>query len=81
MDPRKLEREVLILQRCNLETLALIRAWVGEPDAAVDGLVGLKNLPSGPDYGQLRYDPAWGVLRGRPDFQAMLGQMEPRMDL
>ncbi|MBE7211520.1 MAG: hypothetical protein INR65_10925 [Gluconacetobacter diazotrophicus] len=61
-------------------TLALIRAWVGEPDAAMNDLAGLRNLPSGPDYGQLRYDPAWSVLRGRPDFQAMLGQMEPRME-
>ena len=60
-------------------TLALICAWVGEPEAAMDHLSALKRMPGGPDHGQLRYDPAWSVLRERKDFQTMLTQLEPRM--
>ena len=62
-----------------LSALALISAWAGEPEAAMDGLTALKTMPGGPDYGQLRYDPMWNALRGRQDFQAMLGQLDPRL--
>ncbi len=58
--------------------LALICAWVGEPDAAMKHLIFLKDKFGGPDYGQLRYDPVWSALRERQDFQAMLTEMEPR---
>ncbi len=60
-----------------LGTLALIDAWVDEPGAAMDLLITLQGIHGGPDYGQLRYDPAWNALRGRKDFQSMLVQMDP----
>ncbi len=62
-----------------LGTLALIHAWVGEPDAAMGLLTRLKFLPGGPDYGQLRFDPVWGPLRERGDFKSMLAGQEPRL--
>ncbi len=64
-----------------LGTLSLIYAWTNEPGSAMEYLVRLQDLPAGPDYGQLRFDPAWGILRGRQDFAAMLVQMEPKPGL
>ncbi len=60
-----------------LGTLAMLETWAGEADAAVEHLKTLQDTPGGPDYGQLRYDPAWGEVRGRADFQAMLARLEP----
>ena len=60
-----------------LGILALICTWTGEPETAMQHLARLRELPAGPDYGQLSFDPAWGALRGRQDFAAMLTQMKP----
>jgi tetratricopeptide (TPR) repeat protein len=55
-----------------LASLALIYAWTGEPDLALEQLSVLSKVPGGPDYGQLRYDPAWDALRGDPRFTTIL---------
>jgi hypothetical protein len=47
-------------------------AWSGEPNLALDQLTILSNVPGGPDYGQLRYDPAWDSLRSDPRFATVL---------
>ena len=60
-----------------LGILALICTWTGEPETAMQHLTRLRRLPAGPDYGQLSFDPAWGALRRRQDFAAMLVQMKP----
>jgi TolB-like protein len=55
-----------------LTALAMIYAWTGEPDLALQQLSALSKVPGGPDYGQLRYDPAWNALRGDARFVAIV---------
>ena len=55
-----------------LTVLAMIYAWSGEPDLAIEQLTILSTVPGGPDYGQLRYDPAWDALRGDNRFARIL---------
>ena len=61
-----------------LNCLAMIYAWVGDTDAAMDQLLILAKTPGGPAYGQLKYDPAWDAVRSDPRFNAMLTDLEPR---
>ena len=56
--------------------LAMIQAWTGETSAAVAALDGLAGTPGGPDYGQLRFDPAWDAVRAAPGFQAVLVRLD-----
>ena len=58
--------------------LALIYAWVGEVDSAIERLAFLAKTPGGPPYGQLKYDPAWDAVRGDPRFAEILNQLQPR---
>ncbi len=51
-----------------LTRLAMARAWLGDKDAAIEGLSLVASVPSGPDYGQLKFDPAWSSLRGDPRY-------------
>jgi TolB-like protein/Tfp pilus assembly protein PilF len=53
-------------------TLALIYAWVGDVDAAVQQLTRSATIPGGVDYGQLKYDPAWSALRSDPRYANIL---------
>ncbi len=55
-----------------LTVLAMIYAWSGEPNLALDQLTILSTVPGGPDYGQLRYDPAWDALRDDNRFAKIL---------
>ncbi|HEY2801013.1 MAG TPA: tetratricopeptide repeat protein [Chthoniobacterales bacterium] len=55
-----------------LTSLAMIYAWSGEPNLALDQLTILSTVPGGPDYGQLRYDPAWDGLRGDDRFAKII---------
>jgi TolB-like protein/predicted Zn-dependent protease len=61
-----------------LDSLAMIYAWVGDTNAAMDQLLFLAKTPGGPHYGQLKYDPAWDAVRSDPRFDAMLAELEPR---
>jgi TolB-like protein/Tfp pilus assembly protein PilF len=61
-----------------LGSLAMIYAWVGDLNAAMDQLIFLAKTPGGPAYGQLKYDPAWDALRSDPRFTAMLNSLQPR---
>ena len=60
--------------------LAMICAWTDEPDEAMRHLLVLAKTYGGPDYGQLRFDPAWASLRARPDYQAMLARLDPHLE-
>ena len=62
-----------------LASLAMICAWTGETDAAMAHLAELEETPGGPDYGQLRFDPAWDTLKGCKGFTEMLARMDPRL--
>jgi TolB-like protein/Flp pilus assembly protein TadD len=59
-------------------SLAMIYAWVGDVDSAIERLAFLAKTPGGPHYGQLKYDPAWDGVRGDPRFAAMLNELQPR---
>jgi TolB-like protein/Tfp pilus assembly protein PilF len=61
-----------------LSHLAMIYAWVGDVNAAMDQLTFLAKTPGGPPFGQLKYDPDWDAVRGDPRFTAMLNDLQPR---
>jgi tetratricopeptide (TPR) repeat protein len=57
--------------------LAMIYAWVGDNDSAIEQLSFLAKTPGGPDYGQLRFDPAWDSLRNDIRFTRMVEGLRP----
>jgi TolB-like protein/Flp pilus assembly protein TadD len=57
--------------------LAMTYAWVGDVDSAMERLVFLAKTPGGPDYGQLKFDPAWDAVRRDPRFAKMLDGLRP----
>lgn len=61
-----------------LGSLALIYAWSGETSSALDQLEFLAKIPNGPNFGVLKYDPAWDAVRGDPRFAAMLASLQPK---
>jgi len=61
-----------------LTRLAMAYAWLGENDAALERLTYLARIPSGPDYGQLKFDPAWAGLRGDPRFEQIVASLAPK---
>jgi serine/threonine protein kinase/Tfp pilus assembly protein PilF len=52
--------------------LAEVYAQVGEREAALEQLAIAVKLPSGPDYGRLKFEPVWDDLRADPKFQEIL---------
>jgi TolB-like protein/class 3 adenylate cyclase/Flp pilus assembly protein TadD len=57
--------------------LAVIYAWTGEKDLAVEQLsVSVKN-PVGVTYGELKLDPVWDPLRGDPRFDKIVESLAP----
>jgi TolB-like protein/class 3 adenylate cyclase/Tfp pilus assembly protein PilF len=61
-----------------LTRLAMAYAWLGENDAAIERLAYLAKTPSGPDYGQLKFDPAWASLHGDARFVQIVDGLQPR---
>lgn len=61
-----------------LGMLAMIYAWAGDVNSALDQLEFLARIPSGLSFGQLKYDPAWDAVRGDPRFTAMLNALQPK---
>jgi TolB-like protein/class 3 adenylate cyclase/Flp pilus assembly protein TadD len=57
--------------------LAMIYAWLGYNDAAIERLTFLAKTPGGPDYGQLKFDPAWDGLRGDTRFAKIVDGLTP----
>jgi serine/threonine protein kinase len=62
-----------------LTRLAMAYAWLGENDPAIERLANLANTPGGPDYGQLKFDPAWDALRGDARFVKIVDALQPRL--
>jgi TolB-like protein/class 3 adenylate cyclase/Flp pilus assembly protein TadD len=60
-----------------LSSVAMTYAWVGDVDSAMERLVFLAKTPGGPDYGQLKFDPAWDAVRRDARFAKMLGGLQP----
>jgi TolB-like protein/Flp pilus assembly protein TadD len=57
--------------------VAMIYAWLGDNDAAIERLTFLAKTPGGPDYGQLKFDPAWDGLRGDARFAKIVDGLRP----
>jgi eukaryotic-like serine/threonine-protein kinase len=53
--------------------LALVYAWTGERDRALEQLEIVATIPGlGPTYGDLRFNPCWDDLRGDPRFDKIV---------
>jgi eukaryotic-like serine/threonine-protein kinase len=52
--------------------LALVYAWTGERDRALEQLEIVATIPAGPSYGDLRFNPCWDSLRGDPRFDKIV---------
>ncbi len=57
---------------------AVICAWAGERELALEQLEVLAKIPGGPSYGRLRLDPVWDPLRGDPRFEKIVASLAPK---
>ena len=57
---------------------AVICAWTGERDLAVEQLETLAKIPAGVSYGDIRLSPNWDPLRGVPRFEKIVASLAPR---
>ena len=59
--------------------LAIIYAWTGEKDRAMELVTEATHLPgSHVSYGYLRLHPLWDPLRGDPRFEALVASLAPK---
>jgi len=59
--------------------LALIYAWLGEKDRALEQLaISAKSTMAGISYGELKLDPTWDSLRGDPSFEKIVASVAPK---
>lgn len=58
--------------------LALIYAWLGEKDLALEQLALSAENPPGISYGELKLYPTWDSLRGNPRFDKLVASLAPR---
>ena len=61
-----------------VQKLALVYAWTGERDLAIEQLESVAKIPFGPTYGDLRLNPCWDSLRGDPRFEKMVAALAPK---
>jgi TolB-like protein/tRNA A-37 threonylcarbamoyl transferase component Bud32/Flp pilus assembly protein TadD len=62
-----------------LRYLAVIYAWTGDKDRAIERLAERVKLPvAGLSYGELRLNPLWDPLRGDPRFEAIVASLAPK---
>ena len=59
-------------------TLALVYAWTGERDRAIEQLEIVAKIPNGPSYGDLKFNPCWDSLRGDPRFEKIVASLAPK---
>jgi serine/threonine protein kinase/tetratricopeptide (TPR) repeat protein len=64
-----------------VKNLALVYAWAGERDRAMEHLSALVKLPVGPTVGELKFDPVWDDLRSDPRFDQILAEAAKPMPL
>jgi tetratricopeptide (TPR) repeat protein len=53
-------------------SLAMVYAWTGERDRALEQLETVAKIPAGPTYGDLRFNPCWDDLRGDKRFDKIV---------
>ena len=57
---------------------AMICAWAGERELALEQLEAVTKVPGGPNYGELRLNPMWDPLRGDPRFEKIVASLAPK---
>jgi serine/threonine-protein kinase len=58
--------------------LAIIYAWTGDKDSALEQLAISAQLPFGVNYGELKLDPQFDPLRGDPRFEKVVASLAPK---
>jgi TolB-like protein/Tfp pilus assembly protein PilF len=58
--------------------LAVIYAWAGEKDLALEQLAVSARMPNGVTYGELKLDPQWDLLRADPRFEKIIASLAPK---
>jgi len=62
-----------------VQYLAVIYAWTGDKNRAIEQLAEAAKLPGGViSYGDLRLNPFWDPLRGDPRFEAIVASVAPK---
>jgi hypothetical protein len=57
---------------------AIVAAWVGEKDLALEHLAKAVQLPGILSYGRLKLLPWWDPLRGDPRFEQIVASLAPK---
>jgi len=58
-------------------TLALVYAWTGEREHALEQLEIVAKIPVGPSYGDLKFNPCWDSIRGDLRFEKIVASLKP----
>jgi len=58
--------------------LAVIYAWTGQKDLAIDQLDANFRKPGDGSYGDLRLNPFWDPLRGDARFEKLVASLAPK---
>jgi TolB-like protein/Flp pilus assembly protein TadD len=61
-----------------IKNLAMIYAWVGEKDLALEQLAIAAQIPASVTYGELKLYPQWDALRGDPRFDKIVESLAPK---
>jgi TolB-like protein/class 3 adenylate cyclase/Tfp pilus assembly protein PilF len=61
-----------------IQFAAVIAAWVGEKDLALQELAKATQLPGSLSYGRLKLLPWWDPLRGDPRFEKIVASLAPK---
>jgi tetratricopeptide (TPR) repeat protein len=61
-----------------LKNVALIYAWCGEKDLAIDQIKATLQHPGDLSYGFLKLHPYWDPLRGDPRFEKIVASLAPK---
>jgi TolB-like protein/tRNA A-37 threonylcarbamoyl transferase component Bud32 len=57
---------------------AVICAWIGERDLAIEQLQASAKLPAGVSYAEICLDPHWDLLRADPRFEKIVNSLAPK---
>ncbi len=61
-----------------MKYLAVIYAWCGEKDLAIEQIADTLRIPSTLSYGNLKLHPNWDALRGDPRFEKIVANLAPK---
>lgn len=61
-----------------MKYMAVIYAWCGERDLAIEQIAATLKIPSTLSYGNLKLHPNWDSLRGDPRFEKIVTDLAPK---